>query len=203
MEREVDVLEVWNAPQHYDNLVCTDWWHEQLRKGYKLPVVGGSDYHSDYVVTNLLQMPVTYVYAKSDSPEDILDAIKKGRTTICDHVGSTFIDIRCGENLLGDTVKLTEGLKATVSVKKMKKNHILRVFNQDGECFAFKAKKSGDYNFEIPVNKAGFLCAHINYDANFVYQIIHEKVLAGKIPSQKGMTLPPLIWAQTSAIYFE
>lgn len=200
---EVDVLEVWNAPQHYDNIVCTDWWHEQLRKGYKLPVVGGSDYHSDCVVTNLLQMPVTYVYAKSDSPEDILDAIKKGRTTICDHMGATFIDIRCGENLLGDTVKLTEGLKATVSVKKMKKNHILRVFNQDGECFTFKAEKSGDYTFEIPVEKAGFMCAHINYEANFAYQIIHEKVLAGKIPSQQGMTLPPLIWAQTSAIYFE
>ena len=66
---DVDVLEVWNAPTHYDNLECTQWWHEQLRNGHKLPVVGGSDYHTDYYgITNLLTWPVTYVYAKSNSP---------------------------------------------------------------------------------------------------------------------------------------
>ena len=90
---DVDVLEVWNAPTHFDNLECTQWWHQQLRNGHKLPVVGGSDYHKDYVITNLLTWPVTYVYAKSSSPEDILDSIVKGRTTICFDVGKTFIDI--------------------------------------------------------------------------------------------------------------
>ena len=79
---DVDVLEVWNSPTHYDNLECTDWWHEQLRNGHKLPVVGGSDYHKDYVITDLLTWPVTYVYAKSNSAEDILDAISKGHTKV-------------------------------------------------------------------------------------------------------------------------
>ena len=90
---DVDVLEVWNAPTHFDNLECTEWWHEQMKNGHKLPIVGGSDYHNDYVITNLLAWPVTYVYAKSNSPEDILDAIVKGRTTISFAPRMTFIDI--------------------------------------------------------------------------------------------------------------
>lgn len=200
---EVDVLEIWNGPMHYDNLVCTEWWHEQMRKGYKLPVVGGSDYHSDYVVTNLLVRPVTYVYAESSSPDDILDAIVKGRTTICNYVGATFINISCGDAVLGDTVKVTPGLKAHVSVKKMKKNHTLHVFNEDGECFTFTAKKAGNYNFDIPVTKSGFICAHITYNTTAIYGLGYDKIIASKIPEQKGMKLPPFIWAQSGSIYFE
>ena len=157
---DVDVLEVWNSPTHYDNLECTEWWHEQLRKGYKLPVVGGSDYHRDYVVTNLLTWPVTYVYAKSSSAEDILDAIVKGRTTISFTTNSTVIDIKSGDAILGDTVKLTDKTEVTISVKHIHRNHKLIVFNASGECFTHTAKKTGDYSVTLPVEKDGFLCAH-------------------------------------------
>lgn len=201
--REVDVLEVWNAPQHFDNMLCTEWWHEQMRAGIRIPVVGGSDYHSDYVVTNLLVRPVTYVYAASPSAEDILDAIVKGRTTICNNVGATFIELKCGDATHGDAVKLTEGLKVTVDVKKMKKNHTLHVFDTDGECFTFKADKAGDYSFEISVKKSGFVCAHITYNTKKPYQWGYDKIIASKIPEQKGMKLPPFIWAQSGAIFFE
>lgn len=200
---DVDVLEVWNSPTHFDNLTCTQWWHEQLRKGYKLPVVGGSDYHRDYVVTNLLCWPVTYVYAKSNSPEDILDAIVKGRTTICFDVGNTFINITSGNAVLGDTVKLGEKTEVTVSVKKLKKNHTLKVFNADGECFSYTAKKTGDFSVNLPVKKAGFVCAHVVFEPGFVYSKIHDFAIASRIPEQKGMDLPPLIHAQSGAIYFE
>ncbi len=200
--REVDVLEIWNGPMHYDNLVCTEWWHEQLRNGLKLPVVGGSDYHEDYVVTNLLPRPTTYVYAKSCSPEDILDAIVKGRTTITNCVGTTFINITCGNAILGDTVKLADGLTAKVSVKKMKKNHTLHVFDADGECFTFKADKSGSFSFDIPVKK-GFICAHITYQPSKIYEFGYDKIIASKIPSQKGMKIPPFIYAQSGVMYFE
>lgn len=201
--REVDVLEVWNAPMHYDNIVCTEWWHEQMRNGIKLPIVGGSDYHRDYVVTNLLPIPATYVYAESSSPEDILDAIVKGRTTICNNVGTTFINITCGDNILGDTVRLDGETTAKVTVKKMKRNHTLHVFNEEGECFTFEAKKGGDYSFDIPVKKAGFICAHVTYNTSKIYQIGYEKIIVSKIPEQKGMELPPFIYAQSGAIFFE
>lgn len=200
---DVDVLEVWNAPTHFDNLECTEWWHEQLRNGHKLPVVGGSDYHSDYVITNLLTMPVTYVYAKSNSPEDILDAIMKGRTTICFDVGQTFIDINSDGHRLGDTVKLQKDTKVTISVRKLHKNHRLVVFDKDGECFSYTAKKTGDFTVTLPVEKEGFICAHVLFESDFVYSKIHDIAIGSRIPEQLGMDLPPLIFAQSGAIYFE
>lgn len=200
---DVDVLEVWNAPTHFDNLECTEWWHEQLKKGHKLPVVGGSDYHKDYVVTNLMTCPVTYVYAKSNSAEDILDAIVKGHTTICLDIGTTFIDIKCDEALIGDTAKLTENTKVTVSVRNMKKFHKLVIFDKDGECFTYTAKKNEDYNVTLPVDKEGFLCAHVLFQPGFFFSKIHDFAVAPHIPEQKGMKLPPLIYAQSGAIYFE
>lgn len=200
---DIDVLEVWNAPTHFDNLTCTEWWHDQLRNGHKLPVVGGSDYHKDYVVTNLLTWPVTYVYAKSNSPEDILDAIVKGHTTICFDVGTTFIDITSGDAVLGDTVKLEKDTTVTINVKKLRKNHKLIVFNKDGECFSHTAKKTGDYSVTLPVEKDGFLCAHVVFEPGFIYSKIHDFAIASRIPEQKGMKLPPLIFAQSGAIYFE
>ena len=200
---EIDVLEIWNSPMHYDNLVCTDWWMDLLREGHKLPVVGGSDYHRDYVVTNLIGNPVTYVYAKSDSPEDILEGIVKGRTTISNGVGKTFINITYGCAMLGDTVSVQNGVKAKVSVKRMKRNHTLHVFNQDGECFTFKAEKAGDYSFEIAAPEKGFLCAYVTYDISPAYELVYNVVIGSKIPEQKGMKMPPFIYAQSGAIYFE
>lgn len=200
---DVDVLEVWNAPTHYDNLECTEWWHEQLRAGHKLPVVGGSDYHQDYVITNMIAWPVTYVYAKSNSAEDILDAIVKGRTTINFAPGTTFIDIVSGDAMLGDTVKINEDTSVTINVKKLNKNHTLIVFDADGECFRYKADKKRDYSVTLPVKKSGFICAHTVFEPGFIYHKLHDYALASRIPEQKGMKLPPLIFAQSGAIYFE
>lgn len=200
---DVDVIEVWNAPTHYDNLECTEWWHEQLRKGHKLPVVGGSDYHRDYVITNILTWPVTYVYAKSDSAEDILDAIVKGHTTICFAVGKTFIDITSGNSIIGDTVKREKDTTVTINVKKLHRNHTLIVFGKDGELFRHTAKKTGDFSITLPVEKSGFVCAHVVFPPGFIYSKIHDYAIASRIPEQKGIDLPPLIYAQSSAIYFE
>ncbi len=200
---DVDVLEVWNSPTHFDNLECTEWWHEQLRNGHKLPVVGGSDYHSDYVITNLLTWPVTYVYAKSNSAEDILDAIVKGRTTISFNVGKTFIDITSGDAIMGDTVKVTDSTNVTISVKKLRKNHKLIIFDQDGERFTYTASKMENFHLTLPVEKSGFVCAHVVFDPGFFYSKVHDIAIASRIPEQKGMDLPPLIFAQSGAIYFE
>lgn len=200
---DVDVLEVWNSPTHFDNLECTEWWHEQLRNGHKLPVVGGSDYHRDYVITNLLTWPVTYVYAKSNTPEDIIDAIVKGHTTICFKVGTSFIDVTSGDAILGDTVKLQDNTSVTISVKKLRKNMTLQVFDKDGECFTYTPNKTKDYSVTLPVEKEGFLCAQVVFKPGFFYSKLHDYAIASRIPEQKGMDLPPLPYAQSGAIYFE
>ena len=85
----------------------------------------------------------------------------------------------------------------------MKRNHTLHVFNQDGECFTFKAKKAGDYSFEIPAPEKGFLCAYVTFELSPVYALGYDVVIGSKIPEQKGMKMPPFIYAQSGAIYFE
>ncbi|MBE6799629.1 MAG: hypothetical protein E7529_00330 [Ruminococcaceae bacterium] len=118
-------------------------------------------------------------------------------------MGTTFIDITCGDCVLGDTVKLTENTEVTINVKKLRKKHKLIVFDKDGECFTHTAKKTGDYSVTFPVKKDGFLCAHIVFEPGFLYSKIHDIAIASRIPEQKGMDLPPLIFAQSGAIYFE
>lgn len=199
----LDCVEVWNSPQHLDNMKCTEWWADELRKGKKIPVVGGSDFHRDYYVTNLLPNPVTYVYADSNSVDDILRAIREGKTTISYGVGKTFIEITCGDKMLGDTVSLEPGTKAEVKVKGLKKNHTLKVIGPKGVVYEYTAKKKEDHTAVIPVTEPGFLYAVAEYKVSPPYKFIHNKVLMKKVNSVEKGDLPPFIYAQTGAIYFE
>ncbi|MGB8452916.1 MAG: hypothetical protein WCD89_11380 [Anaerocolumna sp.] len=73
-----DVIEVWNgALPTASNLVCMDWWHKQLLDGKRIPVIGGSDFHRPEVA-RLIGSPCSCVYVMSNSPEDILYAIRSG-----------------------------------------------------------------------------------------------------------------------------
>ena len=105
--------------------------------------------------------------------------------------------------MLGDTVKLTDKTSITINVKKLRRKHKLIVFDRDGECFSYTAKKTEDYSVTLPVKKEGFMCAHVVFEPGFIYSKIHDIAIASRIPEQKGMDLPPLIFAQSGAIYFE
>jgi len=53
-------------------------WQEQIMKGNVLPVVGSSDSHNHIFSDNVFGKRFTIVFAKSNTTEDILDAISKG-----------------------------------------------------------------------------------------------------------------------------
>lgn len=200
---KVDCVEIWNSPQHTDNMLCTAWWQDELRLGKKIPAVGGSDFHRNYVVTDFLDNPVTYVYADECTQDAILNAIKAGHTTIAPHVGKTMIEITCGDAIIGDTVKLADKTKITVSVSNLKKGHTLKVIAKNGVIFAHKAEHTGEYSIQLPIADTNFVCAQIEYKVNPIYGLIYQNVIASKIPSQKGQPLPPFIYSQTGAMYFE
>ena len=77
------------------------------------------------------------------------------------------------------------------------------VFNSRGLCYEYTAKKTGDYSVTLPVETEGFVCAHVVFEPGFFYSKIHDYAIASRIPEQKGMKLPPLIFAQSGAMYFE
>ncbi len=198
-----DCIEIWNSPQHIDNMICTDWWADELRKGKKIPVVGGSDYHNDYVVTDLMINPVTYVYAESASTEDILRAIREGKTTICAGVGTTKIEITCGDKMIGDTVKTANPVHAKVKVTGLKKGHTLKVFGSKGLVFEHTAKKTGDFETAVFAGGNSFLYAVVDYTTNPVFRVGHNLIMKNRNGCKPFDPVPRFIYAQTGAIYFE
>ncbi len=200
---KVDCVEVWNSPQHTDNMICTAWWQDELRKGKKIPAVGGSDFHRDYVVTAKLDNPVTCVYAENCTQDEILNAIKAGHVTISPRINGQMILITSGDCVIGDTVKLTENTEVTVSVDMLKKNQKLKIIDNAGVKFEYKAPKTAPYSVTLPVKEAGFITAQVEYDLHPLYSALYGKVEQKILHSKHTGKLPPFINSQTSAIYFE
>ena len=204
MEPEkVDCVEVWNSPQHTDNMKCTDWWQEELRKGKKIPAVGGSDFHRSYGVTALLDNPTSYVYAEECTQDAILSAIREGHVTISPKVGGQMIEIRSGDSIIGDTVKIDDKTTAFVSVNEMKKGQTLKVIDNSGVRLEYKAVRTGPYSVTIPIDSPGFMCAQVEYNLGHVYGAVFGKIEKYVLHGKNTGKLPPFIYSQTSAIYFE
>lgn len=73
-----DMVEIWNgslAPAA--NLQCVSWWDNLLRKGRHIPIIGGSDFHR-FEFGHVPALPCTFLYSRSRSAADILDAMKQG-----------------------------------------------------------------------------------------------------------------------------
>lgn len=199
-----DCIEVWNGPMRPDNQACIEWWHSQLVKGKKLKMVGGSDFHYDMVVTNFIGNPTTWVYAKSNSPKDILEGIKKGNTTVSERTKTgTMITMTCGDAICGDTLKFEEGTMVKVSVKRFKKGERLLVKNQDGVIFGYKCKRSGDYEFDVKVPKAGFLRAETKKFYNPIMKFVLNMALVFMVPKQAFKPHPEYCTGLCSPLYFE
>ena len=77
-----DLVEVWNGGIGAEaNLKCLHWWDEELRKGKRIPVIGGSDFHR-LEPGRIPAFPCTNVIAPSKAPSDLIQAIRKGHSFI-------------------------------------------------------------------------------------------------------------------------
>ncbi|MCR5149843.1 MAG: CehA/McbA family metallohydrolase [Clostridiales bacterium] len=200
---KADCVEVWNGPQHTDNMICTSWWHDELRKGKKIPAVGGSDFHREHVVTAFLDNPTTYVYADECTEDEILKSIRLGHVTISPNVGGQMIEINSGSSIIGDTVKIKDDTTVTIKVNRIQKNQILRVIDRDGVKFEYKATVSAPYIVSLPVNNPGFIVAQVDKQLPPVYKSIFAKIENSFLNISRNEPLPDFIVSQTSAVYFE
>lgn len=203
-----DCVEVWNTIQHSDNIKNMKWWHNQLLQGKKIPAVGGSDFHRDYIIP-FLAMPTTYVNAKSKSEKDILEAICEGRCTVANTPNSTTIFMQCGNAEIGDTVKLSDNSRLEIRVSDFKKGHTLKVYNNNKVIFESTAEKTAEgYLAEVEIQEKGFVRAEITYRFNplieKVYAFAEKKFLSSRgVKSGDNLTLPAFFYAFTNPIWVE
>lgn len=102
-DKGFDLIEAVNGgtvPQA--NRKCLRWWHEQLCRGKRYPIAGGSDYHRPEPGRQMGQ-PSMAVYAMSRSPSDILEALRQGESYIIAWPGAPVLWAEAEGAVLGGT----------------------------------------------------------------------------------------------------
>ena len=175
---DFDMLEVWNGPMRPTNIRGLEYWTELLRKGRRIPIVGGSDYHKPLLPVKVGN-PATGVYSPSMNAEDILSSLRKGHAFVTSGVNGARITIRNGEAFMGDTAKpdFTAGLD--IEAENLKGESLVLVTDR-GEKTVTK-HKFGAYKANITLT-----------DEKFVYAKAVKSVLGNEI-----------FCAVTNPIYFE
>ncbi len=202
---KMDSVELWNSPMHTDNVYCMQWWADKLLKGEFIPAIGGSDYHRDYVVTNLLCVPVTYVYSESNSIDDVLAAIKQGNVTVTNSPNSPVLYITCDEAVPGDRVSFEENKTVRLQLKKLKKGQTVRVYNNEKVIFELKANKSvKDIDEVISVPEKGYVRADVKYAFPGFTEDVYVKIAGEKFGMHdKGEEVPDMIYSFTNPIFYD
>src|SRR5690606_1377446 len=93
------------GPWREDNHDAVSWWHEQLVDGKRLVAVGGSDAHNPQQVHVKHGMPTNWVYSKALTCPEILRTIDKGHVVLSYAPEGPFINMTCGESMVGDVCK--------------------------------------------------------------------------------------------------
>lgn len=199
---QFDAAEVWNGPMRIDNVNAIKWWHGELLKGRRLPAVGGSDYHRSYFVfVSLLAFPTTVVYADSSSPADILKALVSGNSVITMKRNGPMLYLECEGTQVGGEVVWHEGITVSLRGERLKKGHLLEVFNNDEVIYSEKIKKS-DIHINLPIKSRGFVRAQISHKYGKIASSIYHRVEGLFIPSDDTTPLPPFVTCLTNPIWF-
>ncbi|NLA73445.1 MAG: CehA/McbA family metallohydrolase [Clostridiales bacterium] len=197
-----DAVEVWNGPMRIDNITTLNWWHKKLLKGERLPAVGGSDFHRDFAgITRLLACPTTVVYANSNSPADILTALKNANSVITSKPTGPMLYLECEGKTVGEEVAFHENIKVSVRGERLKKGHLLEIFNNDEVIYSEKIK-SAAIDFSLPVNSRGFIRAQISNQYKAVATFLYHQVVKLMIPEDAKLPLPRFMSCITNPIWF-
>lgn len=197
-----DCVEVWNTIQHSDNMKNRDWWVGQLLKGNRIGAVGGSDFHRDQFGISLLAMPTTIVHAKSNTEEDILTAMREGRSVITNRPNTSMIYLTCGDANIGDTVSLRDNKKAELKITNLKKGHKITVYNNEKVIYEhIAAKNTPAFVTSFDIKETGFIRAEITYKFSPVIKKIYTAVESRFLHGDGSV--PDFIWAFTNPIWVE
>jgi predicted metal-dependent phosphoesterase TrpH len=199
----MDCVEVWNTIQHSDNIKNMNWWVNKLNQGIKIGAVGGSDFHQNVAGLDLLAMPTTITHAKSNSPQDILQALREGRSVVTNKPNTSMIYLTVDDAELGDTIELNGTfLVGKCKVTKLLPNHTIKIFNNNKIVYQYTAKTyEKEHTAVFEIRDKGYVRAQIDYKFSpaikKLYTLVEKKFLKG------DGQVPDFFWAFTNPIWIK
>jgi PHP domain len=154
-ELTFDCLEIWNGPMRGSNLQAIGLWQNLLTAGKKVPICAGSDYHRDSLLL-FPGGPTTCVYAMSDSPSDILTALKQGHAFLTYSVNGPMLEMTAGEAILGDSVDFTSKRQFNYQASGLVAGDVVQVVTPRGTIQVLKAETNGTMNGVYDMSTPGF-----------------------------------------------
>jgi len=160
-----DMVEVWNGPMRRVNMNAISWWHDMLQSGRKIPIVGGSDYHSDFHPVRFAH-PVLRVFSKSTATNDILSAISQGHSYITSSVRGSVLGLRCDDAMMGDAVEWRDGLEFSVAAERVRFGSKLKLVTSEGIVAEWKQFSCGNIRASVKVTDTW----------RFAYLVLSKKI---------------------------
>ena len=148
-----DLVEIWNGPYTQRNADNMTMWHAQLCAGRRWPAVGGSDCHHD-VLLRKLGTPATFLYSRSRSGSDILEAMRQGHAFIGMSPDAPRVELQMGEARMGD-VCTKPNAPLRLSFERLEAGDEIRIVDQTG--VAWSGVPGGAYRYEMEYKTCGSL----------------------------------------------
>jgi hypothetical protein len=150
----IDAIEVWNGPMRESNLKAVGFWQTLLAAGKRIPISGGSDFHRD---TPFLFPggPTTCVYAMSNSPADILAAVREGHSYITFAPDAPSLEMSANGSIIGDTVSLASTRSIHIKLENLSGGDVVRIVDRKEAKAILQAPRHGEFELDYPVSAPG------------------------------------------------
>jgi hypothetical protein len=158
---DYDWVEIWNGPWTERNARALHWWQEQLAGGRRLVAVGGSDTHRPHPHVKHAS-PCTWVLAESRTAAGVLEGIARGHTFTTFAPDGPFVELRCGDAMMGDTVPAAAAAAEPVAVhaedllpgdelRAISERGLERSWTADGDTLEVNVERDGRHFVRVEV----------------------------------------------------
>jgi hypothetical protein len=159
-ELPFDCLEIWNGPMRESNLKAVGLWQSMLESGQQIPAVGGSDYHKDGLF-QILGGPCMGVYARANTPSEILNALRAGHSFIRFSPQGPTIQLNADKCQMGDARAWEAGQAVQIEASGLIAGDVIKVITNSEETTLFQASSEGRAKLTFPVKAPGFVRVEI------------------------------------------
>jgi hypothetical protein len=151
-----DLIEIWNGPFTPVNGAAVGLWHNELCKGRHLPAIGGSDAHRGELFRQMAA-PATFLYSRSRSKSDILEALKCGRAFVGMTPDAPGLDMQLGSARMGDTAGRGDGETLHMVFSNIHAGDEVRLYNETGLIWKDTPGAYARFEAEKPAGTSLFL----------------------------------------------